>query len=210
MRGKPIGFEVLNWLPLSGTFGPLWFLPWAVLVAAALALAFRFLPLEIKSAQHAAVAIAASMAITAACLMIWTSRTLPLIFGLCILYVPSVLVGTLIYQLRENRTNLIILAISVSIFGLALSFFDLKGTSQLLLGAPAMVASLLLFKSYLPGSKALGVMSMDIFLVHSLVIGIVAGPLGFNPSEFAGALVVVVLSILAALLINTRIGVRLR
>lgn len=210
VRRKPVGFEILSWLPLSGTFGPLWFLPWAVLVAAALALAFRFIPLEIKNAQHAAVAIVASMAITVACLMIWTSKALPLVLGLCILYVPSVLVGILIYQLRENRTNLVIFAISVSTFGLALSLVGLKGTSQLFLGAPAMVAALLLFKPSLPKSKALGVMSMDIFLVHYLVIGIVAGPLGFNPSEFVGALVVVILSISAALLMNTRIGVRLR
>jgi hypothetical protein len=210
IKGESPLAALVKWLPFNGTFGQLWFLPWAAVVTGVIASIAKTFTLDTRSYMGLTISFVLCAAISIVCLSIWTAKPFPLVVLLCILYVPSVLVGILIYQSRHSKLSLIASAVAICVFGVAMNFLGYDGTSQLIYGAPIMALSLLLVTPALPLSKRLGSMSMDIFLVHILAIAAVGGPLGISTTTASGGLIVVGLTLVLAILMQNKIGAYLR
>ncbi|WP_141246475.1 acyltransferase family protein [Actibacterium ureilyticum] len=190
--------EVAKWLPPAGSFGQLWFLPWAAVISAGIFMAAQSIRFEIRTPQAAAIGIGLAALVTLGALRLWTHAELPPFLALSVLYLPSVVVGIVIFALRHAPLALLAAAMGTSLFGLMLQQFGYQGAQQLIFAAPLMALSLFLPTPRFRWTKAAGVMSMDIYLVHLLSIAIMSATVGI-PATLSGSILIVLLAFAMAL-----------
>ena len=191
--------ELAKWLPPAGSFGQLWFLPWAAVISAGIFIAAQFIRFEIRTPQAAAIGCGLAALVTLGALRLWTHAELPPFLALSVLYLPSVVAGIVIFALRRAPLALLTAAVGISLFGLVLQQFGLQGTQQLIFAAPLMALSLFLRTPRFRWTKAAGAMSMDIYLVHLLSIAVMSSILGIPTTTLSGGILIVLLAFAMAL-----------
>ncbi len=198
ISGQPVMGELHAWLPPTGSQSQLWYLPFAVVVTVFLAALTQICEIAIQSRKNWLLAIMACALCSAPLLHIYTYADLPLFFGLCVLYTPSVFMGVLFYAVRNDVEWIIKQALLLTGFGLVLKTLGLLGTQQLIIGAPITALVLLVKTPAFSFTKLLGDYAMNMYLVHILVISILwnVGPVA--PDTLAGGVLAVVGTIAAA------------
>ena len=180
--------EFRPYLPPEGSFGQLWFLPWAVLVSALLAMLFWKRDPEIAGPGGALAGLAVCGIVTLACLSAWSFLDLPLLAGLCILYTPSVVNGVVLFMARQRSGLLLAIAAALTVLALGLQMAGLRGAPQIYVGVPVTILALTVALPRLSWSGRAGTMAMDIYLCHVLVIAVMSGLLGIDSTTVAGSL----------------------
>lgn len=112
---------------------------------------------------------------------------------------PSVFVGVLFHCLRRDGRALLLSAAFLSVIGFGLQDAGLLGTLQLRYGAPLGAAAMLIVLPEAPFARRLGALSMDVYLVHILVLAVAYRASPFPPSTLAGGLLVCAASTAAAI-----------
>lgn len=185
-----------DWLPPGGTQGQLWFLPFAALVT----LGLFALPRQRLRTRPQSLALPAVLAAVGLGLIGPTGH-LPEtpILTVYTLFLPSVAVGVLFYGLHQRRDRLLAAAAGLGFFGAVLWSFGLPDTIPFTLAAPIAALALCFPLPSLPGARALGALSMDIYLNHILALAVVNVLLSLTTREPGGLLVAIGLSIAGGL-----------
>ena len=159
-----------DWLPPAGTQGQLWFLPFAALVT----LGLSALPRQWLRTRPQSLALPAALAAVGLGLIGPTGH-LPdtPILTVYTLFLPSVAVGVLFYGLHQRRDRLLAAAAGLGLFGAVLWSLGLPDTIPFTLAAPIAALALCFPLPSLPGARALGALSMDIYLNHILALAVV-------------------------------------
>ena len=202
MTGGSLIEELQAWHPPVGSFGQLWFLPWALAVSAVLILLAQKTTFQISSWRPLLFWLVLFALATIACLEVWSWQELPLILRLSVLYLPSVGVGMLIFAVRNSGWILIFVTAIICLFGLVLRAAGMDGTQQLILAPPIMVLSLMVRTPEFGWTRKLGQLSMDIYLVHILMLSVAGAILGIATHTFAGGIMICLLSLGAALVMQ--------
>jgi peptidoglycan/LPS O-acetylase OafA/YrhL len=199
IKGLPFFESIVEWMPPSGSQRQLWFLPWAFAVCIALNFTIS-LTFKRKLGPNAIATLIAFVIVVSACsLYIWTHVKLPLFIALCILYIPSVLLGGLIYIFRRSQTHLALVAFA-SIFGACvMDTAGFKGTMQLAIGVPLSILAMCIKLPAISWSKRLNQLSMDVYLVHIAALSLIVQLTPFEPNTWLGGVIVVLLSIAISL-----------
>ncbi|MEX2518597.1 MAG: acyltransferase family protein [Paracoccaceae bacterium] len=191
-----------EWLPPRGTQNQLWYLLFAAALSFALSLISRRADIAAVIERNLLAAGALFAVASCAALTIWTERLLPSGLGIFLLYIPSALMGLLIFTTSRDTPRLLAVAGAATIFGVVLSASGIVGASQLIYGVP-----LYLFAHFvrLPDrgyARALGGIAMSVFLVHVLVIAFVERLPFVTLAQPDGAIAVVCMSLAAAMAIR--------
>lgn len=197
LRGDPAG-NIVHFLPPNGSFAQLWFLPWALLVTAALV---AVQPLWAHPVTTGAGMLRGVVAVTlgaAVLLAVWMQDDLALILRLCALYSVSVLAGVLLFRLRADGLLMVAAAAGLCAGGIALRLCGFEGTQQMVAAPPLLVAALMIRLPEAGWTRRLPVLSMDIFLAHTAVIAVVGLAL---PYGSAGAGIAAVVGSIAVALV---------
>ncbi|KFI24717.1 hypothetical protein CN97_14085 [Haematobacter massiliensis] len=202
MTGGSLIEELQAWHPPVGSFGQLWFLPWALAVSAVLILLAQKTTFQISSWRPLLFWLVLFALATIACLEVWSWQELPLILRLSVLYLPSVGVGMLLFAVRNSGWILIFVTAIICLFGLVLRAAGMDGTQQLILAPPIMVLSLMVRTPEFGWTRKLGQLSMDIYLVHILMLSVAGAILGIATHTFAGGIMICLLSLGAALVMQ--------
>lgn len=211
LTGRDPVAEVLNFVPPGGSFSQLWFLPWAVLVTWLLALAARHLPMRIASWGQLGGSLALLGAGSALLLEVWAREDLPLMLRLSALYLPSVGVGMMIFAARGDGVLLLAGALGCCVLGLVLGAVGVVGVQQFLFAPLLMAAALMVRGPEFAWTRRLGQISMDLYLVHVLVIAMVYALPMPRPGTMIGGIAVLVFSFAMAAVMQIKpIGNRLR
>lgn len=190
LTGRDPMAELGHFLPPDGSFSQLWFLPWAVGVTFLLGAVARHVTLVVDWGTLVA-ALAALGAGSVLLLQIWGQEDLPLVLRLSALYLPSVGVGVVIFAARHSGPMVLAAALGCSGLGVAMGLLGVPGVQQFLFAPPLMAAALMVRSPEFGWTRGLGQMSMDIYLVHVLVIAVVyALPLPAPPTALGGVIVV--------------------
>jgi hypothetical protein len=199
IKGRPFFESIIEWMPPNGSQRQLWFLPWAFVMCLALNFTTS-LTFKRKFGANAIVALTAIIIFVSACsLYIWTYVKLPLFIGLCILYIPSVLMGGLIYIFRRSSINLFLVASASIVGAYAMDAAGFKGTMQLAVGVPFSILAICIKLPAFSWSKRLNQLSMDVYLVHIAALSLIVQFTSFEPNTSFGGLIVVLLSIVISL-----------
>lgn len=199
ISGDSIWKELQLWLPPQGSFAQLWFLPWAVMISAVLSALFWKRTLRFRSHLWAWFAWGGAILASSACLATWYLQDLPMVLRLSLFYMPSVMIGILLFTCREDGRMMIALAAATLIFGLVLRAAGLPGTLQLTLAAPILVAALMIPSPRFRWTSSLATLSMDIYLAHILLLAMVSRVFGLDVQTMAGGFLICLVVFLAVL-----------
>lgn len=196
--------ELIVFVPPRGSFAQLWFLPWAVGVTFLLAWAVRRVSMQISSWGQLAAALAALGAGSLPLLAIGTDNGLPLIVRLGALYLPSVAMGAVIFAARENGVLLLSAAMGCSLIGSLLGLFGIDGVQQFLFAPLLMAVALMVRLPEFGWTRRLGQVSMDVYLVHVLVIAVAYALPVPQPHTVVGGILIVLVSLAIAAAMQLR------
>ena len=185
-----------GWLPPAGIQGQLWFLPFAALVT----LGLFALPRQWLRTRPQSLALPAALAAVGLGLIGPTGH-LPEtpILTVYTLFLPSAAVGVLFYALHQRRDLVLVAAAGLGLFGLALRGLGLPDTIPFTLAAPIAALALCFPLPAVPGARAFGPLSMDVYLNHILALAVVNVLLPLSTRNPDGLLVAIGLSILGGL-----------
>jgi len=178
--------EFSAWLPPAGTFGHLWFLPFAFAVTVALGRWIQWLRSVAKLPMGWLGMLGVSILVTWPALT-QATRAAPEIAGMMIyfIYLPSVAFGVVI-ALTHSRIARFAVAVGAFGLGVVLAPFSAGQAQQLLVGIPLAVLALDLKFPETKLAHRLGKMSMGIYLTHPLVIAALPRVTGIEPSTILG------------------------
>ena len=195
VSGQDIGADLAGWFPPQGHFAQLWYLPWAAMVCALLMALFWRRAIRLDGAWPLAVLVwAAVLAFSALCIALREWVDWPPLAELFVFYLPSVAIGALLFALRDSRKAMLLAAGAFCAAGLPAWAAGFIGAQQLVLTAPLMVLALQMPWPAGRLGRHLAPLAFDIYLVHTLVLPVVARGLGLATDTWIGGLGVFVLS----------------
>ncbi|WP_136683163.1 acyltransferase family protein [Falsirhodobacter xinxiangensis] len=201
--GDPM-VEIWRFLPPRGSFAQLWFLPWAVGVTFMLAWAARRTVMQISSWGQLGAALVVLGVGSLPLLALWADDSLPLILRLGALYLPSVGMGVVIFAARGNGVLLLSAAMGCSLLGSLLDIVGIEGAQQFLFAPLVMAVALMVRLPELGWTRRLGQVSMDVYLVHMLVIAVAYSLPVPAPHTAAGGILIVLASLAIAATMQLR------
>lgn len=193
--------ELQSWFPPAGSFAQLWFLPWAMLVCLCVSALFWKKKVELRKPLSIALAVGLSSLLIWLALWVKTNVGLPLILALFVLYLPSAIIGAMLFALRHDARLMIGYAVFLIGLGLWMQSLGLQGTHQLTIAAPVTCLALLVRLPTFPGSDKAGPLSMDIYLSHMLVIALISNLTGISPGTTLGSTLVIATCIVYGLVV---------
>lgn len=188
-----------KWLPPAGIQGQLWFLPFAALVT----LGLFILPRRWLQPRPQSLVLPAALAAVGLGLIGPTGH-LPEtpILTVYTLFLPSAAVGVLFYGLHQRRDLVLAAAAGLGLFGLGLWSLGLPDTIPFTLAVPIAALALCFPLPAVPGARAFGPLSMDVYLNHILALAVVNVLLPLNTQDLSGLLVAIGLSVAGGLVVS--------